>query len=180
MDQTKLAQVALIWGTHGVKGAVKVRAVTDDLDLLEDLQEAWVWDGSSDTVAQHVEISMVREVHAHWLFQFVGVEDLDQVQRLLKKSIWIPEDQLRPLEEDEFFLHQVVGSDAYDLEGDLIGKILNCFENGPQLVFEVADVRGGSFLVPGVSEIVKQVDSEQNRVILDLVDGMRDLNRKDG
>lgn len=179
MDQTKLAQVAQIWGTHGVKGVLKVNPLTDDLDLLFELEEAWVWDGTDKTKPQLVEIDMVREVHAHWLFQFAGVDNIDEAQRFCKQGLWVPEDQLRDLEEDEFFLHQVVGSEAYGLDGEHLGKVVNYFENGSQLVFEVADVQGGSFMVPGVSELIKELEPENQRVVFDLVEGMRELNRKD-
>jgi len=176
----QLVQVAKAWGTHGLKGELKINPLTQDLGLLDEVGQVWLWNGSAATEPKPVQLAGLRPVQGHWLISFEGLQDINLVEPYKQMGVYVEPDALAPLGEDEFFIHDLLGSRVFDLDGQLLGQVRECFENGDQWVFEVDDVAGGTFLFPGVGEFLKEVDGPAKRVVVDLPPGMRELNKKGG
>ena len=176
----QLVQVAKAWGTHGLKGELKINPLTQDLELLEEVEQLWLWNGSAQTEPMPVQLAGLRPVQGHWLICFEGLRDINLVEPYKQLGVYVEPEALAPLGDGEFFIHDLLDSQVFDLEGQLLGRVVECFENGDQWVFEVEDVEGGTFLFPGVGEFLKEVDGAAKRVVVDLPPGMRELNKKGG
>lgn len=172
MTEDDSIQIGIIINSHGVKGEVKVIPTTDDPELFLRLAEVIV---KGENHEQVFSMAGVREVKNHWLILFDEVRDIEGAKGLKNCGIFVPSGWVRPLEEDEFFIHDLMDSKVYSTEDEYLGIITGYFDAGPQGICEVTgdDV----FLFPTSAEILREV-IPPDKVIIHLVPNLRELNRK--
>lgn len=172
MDSAGYTQIGIITNSHGIKGEVKVLPSTEDVDLFSELDELIVDEGGRQN---QFRVLRARPAKNYWLIQFDEVRDMDAAKMLKGAAVCVDDSKLRPLAEDEFFIHDLVGAKVFSTENDYLGVITGFFEAGPQSVFEVTDERG-TFLFPGSQEVLKDIVPGE-KVIINLLPGLVDLNR---
>jgi 16S rRNA processing protein RimM len=172
MSAEGYTQIGTIINSHGIKGEVKVLPSTEDLDLFLDLEQLSIDDGESQRA---FTVLRSRSVKNYWLIQFDEIQDMDAAKSLKGAGVYVEDDCLRPLDEDEFFIHDLVGTKVFSTEDQYLGVVTGFFEAGNQGVFEVKD-DDGMFLFPASREVLKEIDPGQ-KVIINLLPGLVDLNR---
>ncbi len=105
------------------------------------------------------------------LVKLAGCDNRDEAQKLRGKLLQIPEDQAIPLEEDEYFLHELLGLSVVAEDGSELGSIVEVIETGANNVFAVKG-SSGEILIPDTEEVVVDIDFEQNRMIVHLLPGL--------
>ncbi len=165
---------------HGVRGEVKVFPETDDPDRFAALARVFV--GPSAEEAEERAVERVRfqpqKGRTVVLLHLGGVPGRDEAEALRGLGVYAHEDDLPPLDEDEVYLHDLVGLDvvllAEDGESvtDPVGTVRDVLEGGPQLLFVVAREGRPDVLVPDVPEIVLDVDLDEGCVVLDPPEGL--------
>ncbi len=86
--------------------------------------------------------------------------------------------QLRPLEEDEFYLYQVIGLEALDESGERVGKVVDLIETGAADVFVLQPAGGGaSILVANIPDNILEISPEHGRLIVRLPDYLDEPSR---
>ena len=85
----------------------------------------------------------------------------------------IADTRLRPLDEDEFFLHRLPGCRVYDQHGEDFGVVIRGIETGANLVYEV-EYLGKEFLIPDAPGVVLELDLETRKLVIDPVPGLFD------
>ena len=83
----------------------------------------------------------------------------------------MPDDRLRPLQSNEFFLHQILGCRVEDQKGQILGEITDILETGANNVYEVSN-GSSAFLVPDVPHVVLELNIETKRMIIDPLPGL--------
>jgi len=107
------------------------------------------------------------------LLRLEGVESRDQAEALRGKTVCIPRDQARPLEEGRYYDFQLVGMAVYDEAGALIGRLKDVLRTPANAVY-VVEAGGREVLIPAVREFVREVDVEGRRMVVRLIPGMLD------
>jgi len=166
-----LSQVAQVIGVHGIKGELKCRPLTTEEDIFQRVNQVWL--GTEDAPRA---ILASRMHQANWLLLLEGIQTRTDAEAVKGKGIFLPEEMLRPLGEDEFFIHSLLGCQVKDLHGHELGKVVGYMENGPQVLFEVQG-QGHSFFFPAVKEILQVVDEKSGWVVIDPPPGLVDLNQ---
>jgi 16S rRNA processing protein RimM len=169
-DYEELTWIGSITGPHGLKGELKVAPQTDDPEYYESLEAVFL-EVEDRLRREWVESFAWRG--SHWLLALKGVADRTAAETLKRARVLIPDEQLKPLEPGEFFLHQLIGCTVLDLNETRLGTLTGVLETGANNVYEV-QTESGELLVPAVPHIVKQVDVAQRRVVIDPIPGMLD------
>lgn len=173
-DNTEgIRQIAIIINTHGVKGELKIIPLTEDQDLFLVLKDLILL---NDNQRIRYSIQSARKAKNHWLLRFKEIRDLSKAAELKGQALYTEENNLRPLEEDEFFIDDLIHSKVYSIDGQELGVIVNCLEAGPQWVCEVKTA-DDMFLFPTSAEILKEV-IPPDKVVINLIPELRDLNKK--
>jgi len=81
---------------------------------------------------------------------------------------------LPPLEENQFYFHEVNDFMAFDQEKQEIGRIKSVNDSGPQALF-VIDSNGIEILIPVHDSFIKNLDRESKEIHLELPDGLLDI-----
>ena len=175
MNSTDITQIGTIINSHGVKGEVKVMPITEDDDLFLESDQLIIDEGGQQRV---LTVIRSRPVKHYWLIQFDEIRDMDAAKGLKGAGICVEDNRLRPLDEDEYFIHDLIGAKVYSTEEEYLGVVTYFFEAGSQGVCEVTD-ENGVFLFPASQEVLKEIDPGR-KIVINLLPGLVELNRKRG
>ncbi|EOD00958.1 ribosome maturation factor RimM [Caldisalinibacter kiritimatiensis] len=159
-------QVGKIINTHGIKGEVKVLPLTDDMTRFEDLNSVFIGDNNTE-----VEIEKVWYKKKFVILKFRDYDNINDVLSFKNKFVLIHESEAVELPEDTYFIFQIVGLEVYNVEGVKIGKIKEVLQPGANDVYVVKD-GSKEYLLPAIKEVVKEIDLEQKKMIIDPLEGM--------
>ncbi len=82
---------------------------------------------------------------------------------------------MKGLKEEEV-LKEFINYDVFDTENKKLGKIVNLISSGRNELIEV-ESDDNTFLIPFAEELIKQVNHELEFIIVDLPQGLIDLNK---
>ncbi len=172
MNSADFTQIGTIINSHGVKGEVKVMPITEDGDLFLDSDQLIIdVDGR-----QHIyTVLSSRPAKHYWLIQFDEIRDMDAAKSLKGAGVCVEDTRLRPLEDNEYFIHDLIGAKVYSTESQYLGVVTGFFDVGSQGVCEVTD-ENGLFLFPASQEVLKEIEPGR-KVVINLLPGLVDLNR---
>lgn len=106
--------------------------------------------------------------------KFQGIDTEQEAKSLLKKKVFIPETELRELDESNFYDHEVIGYEVEDVVKGEIGKVtaIADLKQNPLLVIEFKDKE---ILLPIFEGLIVNVDRKLKRLKVKAPDGLIDL-----
>ena len=170
-----LLQVGAILDTHGLRGEVKVFPTTDDPSRYDDLEEVELLTKEGNYL--HLEIERVRYFKNLVIVKFKNYDHINDIEQYKKCNLYVTRENAVELEEDEYFVADLIGLTAKTDEGEELGRIKDVLTTGANDVY-VIDTKEGELLVPAIHDCVQEVDLEAGVMTLHLLPGLRDLNKK--
>ena len=76
------------------------------------------------------------------------------------------------LPEGVYYIADLLGLDVYTEDGTLLGKVDDIFSTGANDVYVVKDELGKQRLLPGIDEVIKHIDIESGKIIVNLIEGL--------
>ncbi|MFE7294601.1 ribosome maturation factor RimM [Streptomyces sp. NPDC057579] len=164
--------VARIGRAHGIKGEVTVEVRTDEPELRLAPGAVLATDPSS---VGPLTIATGRVHSGRLLLRFEGVADRTAAEAL-RNTLLIAEVDPEELPEDpeEFYDHQLIDLDVVTREGTAVGRITEVSHLPYQDLLIVARPEGGEVMIPFVTEIVPEIDLEEQRAVIDPPPGLLD------
>jgi len=166
--------VGIIRKPHGVRGEASVEPWTDSIDRLEEL-EAVTLASPDERDVREVEIESLRPHGERALVKFKGIDTPEDVSRLHNWTLEIPEEHAKSLDQDEYFLHDLIGLTLIDAEGRNRGVVIDTFEGGGGILLEVKRPDGKRFELPFAADLCTDIDLEAKRIVVALPEGIEDL-----
>jgi len=167
--------IGVIRKAHGVRGEASIEPWTDSPDRFTELESIALVSPDESSVRE-LRIESVRIHGERALIKFAGVETPEEVQKLHNWTIEIPEDEARALEEDEYFLHDLVGLTLFDPQGNERGVVTDIYEGGGGMLLNVKRADGREFELPFAAQLCTEIDLEQKRMVVSLPEGLDDLD----
>lgn len=162
-----MIRIAKIINTRGLKGECKLMLFTDqDALRFSKGNTLYLEDGRKLTVEKYSVYKGFGYAY------FKEVTSIEQAEELKNQTLYLPEDELSELEEDEYYYHQLNGCIVYTEQGEDTGKVVDILETGANLVLRVRNEQG-QYLLPFVSAFVKEVDPDEKKIIIEDMDGLR-------
>ena len=165
-------QVGIITASHGLKGEVKVYPTTDDPARFRRLKQV-ILDSGKET--RTLEIEGVKFFKQLVILKFKGLDDINDVEKFRKASLYVTRDNAVRLKKDEFFIADLIDMTVETEDGTVLGTLRDVITTGANDVYEVTLLQGGSVLIPAIKECILEVDVEQARMRVHLLDGLLDL-----
>ena len=158
--------VGTILAPHGIRGEFKVRLQTDDPEHLLTLKRIYLGDEAAPRTV------LGARLHAgNALMRLQGISNPDTVQHLRGTPLRIRGADARPLAANEYFLYQMVGLDAFDEEGNRLGRVADVMETGANDVLVIAPDDGGAdLLLPSHPDVVMEMDPKAGRIVVRLLE----------
>lgn len=162
-------ELGQIVNTFGVKGMVKVKPFTDKVEQFEELGSILVERNKSMTEMQIEEVKYHKDMV---LMKLKGVDDMNAAERLKGCTIKIHRSKARKLEEGEYFIADIIGSDVYTDTDEYLGKVDDIYNTGSSDIYVVKDELGKQILLPAIKDVLLDIDIEKQRVTIHLLKGL--------
>ena len=165
-------QVGVITATHGIRGEVKVFPTTDDPDRFLDLETVYLDTGREKKL---LTISSVKFFKQFVILKFKEFDNINDVEPFRKKSLLVTREQAVPLEEDEYFIADLIGLRVITDEDKVLGELTDVLETGANDVYQVTDENGKEILLPAIKDCILSVDLEKGEMKVHILEGLLDL-----
>lgn len=158
---------------HGIHGEVLVQVLSDAPERFSPGAKLAAGDPEDPPATGLLDLEIVagRLHQGRMLLRLAGYKDRDAVERLRGLLLSIPFEEARPLEDDEFWPHQLVGLQVVDQEGRHRGVVAEVLPGAAQDLLAVRRPDGGTALVPAAAALVT-VELEARRVVVQALPGL--------
>ena len=163
-------EIGQIVNTFGIKGQLKVKPFTDDMERFEELKTVYI---CKKNEMKKVEIEDVKYNKQCVLLKVKGIEDLTEAEKYKGLFLKIDRKDAKKLPKDTYFIADILGLEVYTDEGELLGKVDDIFPTGANDVYVVKNELGKQILLPSIPEVIKEIDLEKGKVIVHLIEGLR-------
>ena len=144
---------------HGVRGLVHVHSYTADPAALasygvldDDRGRSFRLRWKNDGIAEIFQLIEGKRV---------PVSTREAAQTLVNTRLYVPRAKLPPVEEDEFYLADLIGLEAVDTNGKSLGLITTVHDYGAGTSLEI-----GPLLIPFTKACVPVVDLDAGRITI--------------
>lgn len=164
-----MLQVGVITQTHGVRGEVKVFPTTDDVNRFKKLKQV-ILDTGKETMP--LEIQSVKFFKQFVILKFKGIDNINDIEKYKRCSLYVTREHAVALEEDEYFIADMIGMEACTEDGSIFGTLRDVIETGANDVYVIENAEHGEVLVPAIKECIRSVDIEKGQMMIHLMDGL--------
>ena len=164
----QLLQVGVISSTHGVRGEVKVFPTTDDPQRFKSLKNV-ILDTGKEQIP--LEIQGVKFFKQFVILKFKGIDNINDIERYKRRSLFVTREDAVELEEDEYYIADLIGMDVITDEGEE-GKLVDVIETGANEVYVVEFDKYGKVLIPAIHDCILDVDIETMSMKVHLLEGL--------
>ena len=164
-----LLKVGVITTTHGVRGEVKVYPTTDEPERFLDLEYVLLDTGKE---LRRLDIKNVRFFKNLVILKFDGIDNINDIEKYKGRDLWIPREEAQELDEDEYYIADLLGMKVLLEDGSEFGTLKNVMETGANDVYIVDSVEHGEVLLPTIKECILDVDIETNTMTVHLMKGL--------
>jgi 16S rRNA processing protein RimM len=163
--------VGAITGAHGIRGEVKLKSFTTDPQALVSYSPLETAKG------QKLEVVKIRPQKEGVLAILKGVTDRNAAEALRGTELFVPRSRLPEPDEDEVYIHDLIGRPVHLVDGARLGEIIDVVDYGAGDLIDVkVEGRKDTVLIPFAASYVLEADGE--KVVVDLPEGYLDADAK--
>ena len=159
--------IGRIRAPHGVRGEVRVEVLTDFPERFQTNQRLYIGDTHTP-----YDVERVRFTPKGVLLKLVGVDYRDKAGQFARSYVALPETELAPLPAGSFHHHQIKGIKVFADDGGFLGTVTEIITTGSNDVYIVRNEAGGEVLLPATTEVVRTIDLETQRIVVNLIPGL--------
>ena len=165
----KYLELGQIVNVKGLKGEVKVNSFTDDNTKFERIPNVFLKQKGN---LKEYSIESVGYNKNQVIIKFKGIDTIEEAEKLRNSYIVVDREIFGELPEGVYYIADLLGLDVYTEDGTHIGKVDDIFSTGSNDVYVVKDELGKQKLLPGIDEVIKQIDLESGKIIVNLIEGL--------
>ena len=170
--QEEVYKIGKIGKPHGVKGELTLFFDDDVFDRVE-----------AEYLVLCVDGILVPFYMDDWRFKtgetaLVKFTDIDTKEAASERTgceVFFPK-HLSDREEDDLTWDEIKGFEVVDANHGNIGNVVSIDGSTVNVIMEVETAKGNIILVPANENLIKEVDPENRSIVVDLPDGLVDLN----
>jgi len=152
-----ILRVGKIVNTHGLKGEMKVIPLTDDMRRYDDL-EFVLLDG------KEVKIEKVKYQKDRVILKLENIDIIEEAEKLKNKYLEIPREYAVELEEDTYFITDLIGCNVVDTDGKDLGQIYEVLQTKNNDVYWIKKPK--ELLIPVLLDIVLDINIEERKITI--------------
>ena len=153
----------------GIHGQVKVRSYTDRVEhLRRRIRSVFLGPDRREYPLKGV----LEHKPGLLVLSLGGVATREEAENLRGSEVAILERDAAPLDQDEYFIHQLYGLVVIDESGAEIGRVRQVLETGANEVLVVARPGQADALIPMIHDVVQELDIGGGRVVVRLIEGL--------
>lgn len=162
-------EIGQIVNTFGIKGFVKVNPFVDDISRFDDLKKVYI---KKQKVLKELEVEEVKYHKNMVLVKFKGIDKVEEAETLRNSYLEVDRENAIDLQEGEYFIADLLGLEVITDEGKVLGKLEDIFNTGSNDIYVVKDELGKQILLPAISEVIKEINIEDKKIVVHLLEGL--------
>ena len=162
-------EIGQIVNTNGLKGTLKVKPLTDDITRFEDLETVYIQKGKELVEFTIQEVKYSKNMV---LLKLEGIDNIEEAEKYKNFYLKINREDAVELEEDSYFIVDIIGCEVYTENQELLGKVIDVFSTGSNDVYTVKNSEGKEILLPAIEDVIKDVDITNKKIIIHLMEGL--------
>ncbi len=163
--------VGLLKKPHGVKGDALIYPVTDEPEAAFAAgRRLEVLDAEGRPTGRTMVVARSRAYHRAWLLHFEGIETRDALEEVRERHLAIAVADARPLEDGEFYMHELAGLRVATAAGEAVGTVDGVIEAPQGWLLEVS-----GRLIPFHRGVVQRVDRRERLIVITPPRGLLEL-----
>lgn len=168
---TSELEIGQIVNTFGIKGEVKVKPFTDDIKRFDKLKKINIEQKNSK---KEYEIENIKYHKDMVILKLKGIDQIEQAELLRNSYLKIDRNEEEPLEENTYYIVDLLGLSVYTEEGILLGILDDIYNTGSNDIYVVKDSLGRQTLLPAIQDVIKEIDIENQKIIVHVMKGLLD------
>lgn len=158
--------IGQITGTFGIKGELKVYSESDFVEY-RFRKDAKIF--LSDK--KEYVISSSRQHKGNVLITINELYDINSILDKVGMKIYALKDDIPPLEDNEYYLDDLVGLNVINQYEQHLGKVTDVMEMPSGYILEIIDETNNRFLLPFVDEYIE--DITEDTIYINEIEGIR-------
>ncbi len=163
-----LLELGFVGRAFGLRGEVRLRPFNPSSETLKNVDRIFLKSESGE--AEPYRIRKLKPHQGVFVAALEGIINRDEAEKLRGLKFCVRMSDLPELEEDEFYWFQLIGLEVWC--GDTrVGKVAGIQETAPELdgsdILVVESEEDEEILVPAVAGVIREIDLEAGRVMLD-------------
>ncbi|MDO4289201.1 MAG: ribosome maturation factor RimM [Eubacterium sp.] len=158
----ELMIIGKVLGAHGIRGELKVQPLTDDPGRFYDLDGVYLEKGGK---RQAYNIELVRLHKGNVLLTLEGIADRNASEKAAAAMVCIDREDAVDLEEDEYFIEDLIGMTVLDEGGQVVGKVKNIIQTSGTVDTVEIVTADKTVYVPARKVYFKQVDLAAGKIV---------------
>jgi len=152
--------IGIIGAPHGVRGAMRVRIISDFPDHLATLSHVYI---GSDP--QRRRLRALRGASPTAVLEVSGVSSRDEAALYRGMPLYMDIRDAKPLDEGEYYWHQLIDMTVVTPEGETLGVLTSILQTGANDVYVVTQPDGAEILLPAIKDVVLDIDVPNKRMV---------------
>jgi len=153
--------VGRLRSAHGLKGEIAMEVLTDFPQRLCANRIVYVGENR-----QPLLILRSRWKAQLLLIAFQEIEDRNEASLLCNQPVFVRAEELPPLDDGEYYHHQLIGLKVVEESGKLMGVLSEILETGANDVFVVKPDNTPEILLPVIESVIVNVNLEAGEIIV--------------
>lgn len=162
-------EIGQIVNTHGLKGYVKVVPFTDDINRFETLKKIYIVFKNELIECKIEDVKYVKNMVS---LKFEGIDNINDVEQYKGCYLKIDRKDAKKLDKNTYFIADLIGLNVYDENENKLGVLIDIFPTGSNDVYVVKTENGKQILLPAISKVIKNIDVENGKIIVDISQGV--------
>jgi 16S rRNA processing protein RimM len=158
--------VARVRRPFGVRGQLLLEVLTEFPQRM--LQAKTIFIGEEHRA---VAVASIRRHGDDFVIALEGVADREPAENLRGQILYMRFDDMPPLPEGTYYLHQVEGLTVATESGEILGTVREILKTGANDVYVVRGERG-ELLLPAIQPVILSVQLETKTMVVRLLDGL--------
>lgn len=151
---------------HGLRGELRVEAFAAGAPNLQPGVQVYL-------AGERRRILKSREDRGAWLVQLQGLADRTSVEGFRGALLEVRDRDVRRLDADSYFIHELIGLRVVTSTGDELGRITEVLQPGGNDVYVVRGERG-EVLVPAIAQVIDTIDVAGGVAVITPLPGLLD------
>jgi 16S rRNA processing protein RimM len=171
LNDPELIFIGKVVGIHGVKGALRVKCNEQKLGKFKKLKEVTLTGKGVQITHAVLETAVVKNTLVLILPKITTKEE---AEKLLQHFVFGQKKDVAKLENDEWWVRDLIGLDVYTTTGTLVGTVCDVISTASDLleISPLNSTKGETFYVPFVKELVPVVRLDLKRIEVNAIPGL--------